>query len=152
MNTEQKEPFYVVGISVRTTNENQQAAKDIPALWQQFMSENIAEQILNKSSDEIYAVYTDYESDYTKPYTTIIGCRVDDITNLPEGLMRKKIEAPSYKKYVAKGNLTEGIVYNKWVEIWNEDINRAYTSDYEVYGAKASDSTNAEVEILIGVN
>ncbi|WP_428742457.1 GyrI-like domain-containing protein [Tenacibaculum sp.] len=152
MSTEQKEPFYIVGISVRTTNENQQAAKDIPVLWQRFMSENIAKQILNKSSDEIYAVYTDYESDYTKPYTTIIGCRVDEITDIPEGMISKKIEAPNYKKYVAKGNLNEGVVYSKWIEIWNEDINRAYTSDFEVYGSKATDPTNAEIEIFIGIN
>ena len=77
MNTEQKEPFYVVGISVRTSNENQQAAKDIPALWQRFMSENIADKIPNKSSNKVYAVYTDYESDHTKPYTTIIGYKAD---------------------------------------------------------------------------
>ncbi|MEE3999403.1 effector binding domain-containing protein [Tenacibaculum sp. FZY0031] len=152
MSTEQKEPFYVVGISVRTTNENQQAAKDIPALWQRFMSENIAEQIPNKLSNEIYAVYTDYESDYTKPYTTIIGCKVSEIDAIPKGLVSKKITAPSYKTYIAKGSLTDNIVYNKWLEIWNKDINRAYTSDYEVYGAKASDPTNAEVIICIGIN
>ena len=152
MITEQKEPFYIVGISVRTTNENQQAAKDIPVLWQRFMSENIAKQIPNKSSDEIYAVYTNYESDFTEPYTTIIGCRVDEITDVPEGMISKKIEAPNYKKYIAKGNLNEGVVYNKWIEIWNEDINRAYTSDFEVYGVKATDPTNAEIEIFIGVN
>ncbi|CAM1339859.1 MULTISPECIES: GyrI-like domain-containing protein [Tenacibaculum] len=152
MNTEQKEPFYIVGISVRTTNENQQAAKDIPALWQRFMSENIAEQIPNKFSNEVYAVYTDYESDYTNPYTTIIGCRVNEIGNISEGLVSKRIEAPKYKKYVVKGDLANNIVYNKWLEIWDEEINRAYTSDYEIYGAMASDSTNAEVEIFIGVN
>ncbi|WP_281980421.1 GyrI-like domain-containing protein [Tenacibaculum mesophilum] len=152
MSTGQKEPFYVIGISVRTTNENQQAAKDIPALWQRFMSENIVEQIPNKLSNEVYVVYTDYESDYTKPYTTIIGCKVSEIGNIPEGVMSKKIAVPNYKTYVAKGSLTENIVYNKWLEIWNEDINRAYTSDYELYGAKASDPTNAEVEIFIGVN
>ncbi|AZJ36215.1 GyrI-like domain-containing protein [Tenacibaculum singaporense] len=152
MSTGENEPFYVIGISVRTTNENQQAAKDIPALWQRFMSENIAEQIPNKLSSEVYAVYTDYESDYTKPYTTIIGCKVSEIGNVPEGFMSKKIAAPNYKTYVAKGSLVENIVYNKWLEIWDEDINRAYTSDYEVYGAKSTDPTNAEVEIFIGIN
>lgn len=66
--------------------------------------------------------------------------------------MSKKIEAPNYRKYVAKGNLTENVVYNKWLEIWEENINRAYTSDYEVYGAKASNPIDAEVKIFIGVN
>lgn len=35
-------PFNIIGISVRTTNENDQAAKDIPALWKRFISEGIA--------------------------------------------------------------------------------------------------------------
>jgi len=31
------ESFKVIGISVRTTNENGQAAKDIPFLWNKFL-------------------------------------------------------------------------------------------------------------------
>jgi predicted transcriptional regulator YdeE len=30
----------VIGIEVRTTNENEQAAKDIPVFWEKFMKEN----------------------------------------------------------------------------------------------------------------
>ena len=36
----QLESFKVIGISVRTTNENGQAAKDIPFLWNKFFEEN----------------------------------------------------------------------------------------------------------------
>jgi predicted transcriptional regulator YdeE len=41
MNTQTIEAFYVIGITVRTTNANQQAATDIAALWQRFMQEAI---------------------------------------------------------------------------------------------------------------
>jgi len=87
MNHQQIEPFNIIGISVRTTNENGQAVKDIPALWNRFMSEGIANKIPNKTSESIYCIYTEYEKDHTKPYTTIIGCRVDQVENIPAGMV-----------------------------------------------------------------
>ena len=35
-----------------------------------------------------------------------------------------------------KGNLAEGIVYNEWLKIWNMDLNRTYTADFEIYDEK----------------
>jgi len=62
--------FQIIGISVRTTNENGQAKKDIEKLWGEFMSENMLKKIPNVTDETIYAIYTDYEGDHTKPYTT----------------------------------------------------------------------------------
>ena len=42
------EAFNVIGIAVKTTNENGQAGKDIPALWEKFISEGILDKIPNK--------------------------------------------------------------------------------------------------------
>ena len=39
------ESFHIIGITIRTNNENEQAAKDIPELWGKFYSENILEKI-----------------------------------------------------------------------------------------------------------
>ena len=77
MKKETLKPFFVIGISVRTSNENGQAANDIPALWNRFRLENIGAKLINKTGDEVYSIYTDYEGDYTQPYTTILGlcCR-----------------------------------------------------------------------------
>ncbi len=151
MNTLKKEAFYVVGISVRTTNENGKAMQDIPALWHRFMSEGVMSKLTNKVGNESYAVYTDYESDNTKPYTMILGYQVTDLENIPEGMVGKRIESASYEKFVAKGDLTKDAVVNEWMKIWNSEIDRAYTSDFEVYGEKAQDPTNGEAEIFISV-
>lgn len=147
-----KEMFYVVGISVRTTNENNQAKKDIGALWQKFMSENMFAKITNRVEDSIYAVYTDYEKDHTKPYTTILGFKVSNLYAVPEGMVGKKIETSDYEQFSAKGDLTQNAVIDKWMEIWNMDLDRTYTSDFEVYGEKAQDPTNGEVDIFIAIN
>jgi predicted transcriptional regulator YdeE len=147
-----KEMFYVVGISVRTTNENNQAKKDIGDLWQKFMSENMFAKITNRVEYSIYAVYTDYEKDHTKPYTTILGFKVSNLDTVPEGMIGKKNEASTYEQFSAKGDLTKSAVIDKWMEIWNMDLDRTYTSDFEIYGEKAQDPTNGEVDIFIATN
>ncbi len=74
------EPFKVIGIAVRTTNENGKSAQDIGQLWGKFMSEGISDKIPNKINDTIFSIYTNYESDHTKPYDTILGCKVSFLT------------------------------------------------------------------------
>jgi predicted transcriptional regulator YdeE len=141
----------IIGISVRTSNNNGEAARDIPELWAKFMSESILEKIHNKVDTTIYCLYTDYEKDYTMPYTTILGCAVNEMEELPEGMVSKTIEVENYQKFTAKGNINEGIVFGEWIKIWNIDLNRAYTVDFEVYSEKASDPSNAEVDIFIAI-
>ena len=143
--------FSVIGISVRTTNENGQAKKDIGELWGKFMSEKMLEKIPNIKDETIYAIYTDYEGDYTKPYTTILGYKVNTLDVIPDGMVGIKIEKEVYNKFVAKGDLTDDAVIGKWVEIWGMDIDRAYTADFEMYGEKAIDPTNGEAEIYIAI-
>ena len=145
--------FQVIGISIRTTNENGQAAKDIEKLWGKFWGEEIQKQIPNKVNDDIYAVYTDYDTDYTGPYTVIIGLSVNSLDNIPEGFVGITIEDASYQKFVSKGKMPEAVV-NTWMEIWQQDksLNRAYKADFTVHGKKYYDGDNAEVETFISVN
>ncbi|WP_350289954.1 GyrI-like domain-containing protein [uncultured Croceitalea sp.] len=146
-----KESLDIVGISARTSNQNGKAAKDIPALWQKFMTENIASKVHNKINDSIYALYTDYEGDHTKPYTIIIGYNVSSLDNIPEDLTVKIVPKANYIRFIAKGDLTKNAIIDKWMEIWNMDLQRLYTTDMEVYDDKAINPTNGEAEILIAV-
>lgn len=145
------EHFKIIGISVRTTNENNQAAKDITALWGKFMGENVSEAIPNKIDNTVYSIYTDYESDHTKPYTTILGCKVENLNNIPDGMIGKSFNGGNYVKLSAKGDLMKGLVFNKWLEIWEMDLGRVFTADFEIYGEKAQNPANAEIDILIAV-
>ncbi len=145
------EPFNVVGISVRTINKDGLASKDIGELWQKFMSENIITAIPNKIDNTIYSLYTDYEGDYTQPYTTLLGCKVSSLDKIPEGMYGKSVDGGNYIKFIAKGDLSKGIVYQSWLEIWKKDLKRAYTVDFEVYDDKTKNSENAEVDIFISL-
>lgn len=151
MKTKVIDSFCVIGISVRTTNENMQAAKDIPALWNRFFSENVPAKIPGIVSQDIYCMYTDYEKDYTRPYTTLLGLKVKNLDVIPEGLTGKLVSSSDYLPFCATGKISDGIVFNEWTKIWNTEINRAYSCDFEVYGEKSKNPDHAEVDIFIAV-
>ena len=143
--------FSVIGISVRTTNENGQAGQDIPALWNQFMAEGIAAQIPNKMDASICCIYTEYEKDHTKPYTTILGCKVENLDTIPNNMVGKTFDEATYTKHIAKGNILQGMVFGEWTKIWNSNLDRAFTADFEVYGERAQNPEDAEVDIFVAV-
>ncbi|MFC3560263.1 GyrI-like domain-containing protein [Pedobacter jamesrossensis] len=151
MNNVKIEPFKVIGISVRTTNENNQAGKDIPALWSRFISDKILDAIPNKIDRTVYSIYTDYESDHTKPYTTVLGCKVASLETIPDGMVGKSFNGGNYIKLSAKGDLMQDLIVNKWLEIWEMDLERVFTADFEVFGEKAQNPIDAEIDFLIAV-
>lgn len=153
MNKIKIQKFYIVGISVRTTNENGQASQDIERLWERFWNEDIKSQIPNKINDETYAVYTDYESDFTGNYTTIIGLPVNSLVDIPDNFVGITIETDEYQKFVSKGKMPEAVV-NTWLEIWaDKELNsrRAYRADFTVHGKKYNDGDNAEVQTYLSI-
>ena len=144
-------PYQVIGIRVRTTNQNNQAAKDIGELWGRFMNEEIASKIPNKTSEDILSIYTNYEGDHTQPYDTILGCKVSSLDKIPEGMIGQTFEGGNFQKFISKGNLTQGVVFQTWLEIWNQPLDRNYVADFEVYGQKSQNPMDAEVEIFVGL-
>lgn len=151
MNNQTIQTFHVIGISLRTINKNGQAAKDIETLWGRFWGEEIQKQIPNKVNDNIYAVYTDYETDFTGLYTVIIGLPVSSLENIPEGFVGITIEKATYQKFISKGKMPEA-VFNTWLEIWEDkSLNRAYKADFTIHGEKYYVGDNAEVETFISV-
>ncbi len=145
------EPFALVGISMKTSNAEGKAVQDIPQLWNRFMTEGIAAKIPNKIEEAVFCVYTDYEGDHSMPYSVILGCKVANLEEIPEGMIGKPIPGGNYEKRTAKGNLKEGALVEAWHKIWNEDLPRVYTADFEVYGGKTQNPLDAEVDIFIAV-
>lgn len=149
MTITKRDALTIVGLSARTSNNKGKAEKDIPQLWKRFMSENTLNRIPSKTDETVYAIYTDYEGDHTKPYTIVIGCSVSNLDNIPEDMTVKMVPSANYTQFIAKGDLTKDAVINTWMDIWNTDLKRTYTTDIEIYGEKALDPTNGEAEILI---
>lgn len=144
--------FKIIGISTEMTNENGKSAEDLGKLWKRFYSENVATQIPNTESDDIYSIYTDYETDYKGKYRAIIGLKVKSLENIPKGLIGREFSGGKYEKFVAKGEMPNAVI-EMWKEIWAKDkeLNRKYTVDFEVHGGKSQHGENSEVEIYIAV-
>ena len=147
----QIESFKVIGIAIRTSNANGQAATDIAGLWNKFMTQSIAEKIPNKVDNTVYSIYTDYEGDHNKPYTALLACKVKNLDQIPEGMIGKTLDGGKYVKMSTRGDLADGIIVQKWLEIWDMGLHRKYTADFEVFGEKAQNPKDAEVDFLIAV-
>ncbi|MBF0105901.1 MAG: AraC family transcriptional regulator [Deltaproteobacteria bacterium] len=134
------DPTLVVGVNARTTNQTEwksDTAK-LPALWKNFFTMNVCSTIPNAiEGNQIYGVYSDYESDYNGAYTVTAGKRVSESKNLPQGLTPVNIESGTYLVFEGRGPLPE-IVIQLWQEIWSyfskpQSPKRKYTTDFELY-------------------
>ncbi|MCE7990532.1 MAG: AraC family transcriptional regulator [Roseivirga sp.] len=146
------EPFHIIGIAIRTTNENNQAAEEIAGLWGRFLNDNILEAIPNKVDNTVYSLYTDYEGNHTQPYTAILGCSVISLDDIPQGMVGKSIDRGNYVKISAKGDLTKGLIVREWTKIWQLELNRAFTADFEVFDKNEKNPMDARVDFLVAVN
>ncbi|MCC6597847.1 MAG: GyrI-like domain-containing protein [Alphaproteobacteria bacterium] len=139
--------FNVAGISTITTHET--AAEDINALWEQFFRESIGQKMQHKADDIIYAVYSDYEGDHTKPFRVTLGYRVSgDETS--SDLHRILITAQEYAVLSAAGQQPKALI-DTWAAIWSSDLNRSFQTDFEVYGPRFFQDGLHEVLIHVGV-
>ncbi len=66
----------VTGIKIKTTNQDGKAMQDIGMTWQKLFANGIYEKNFNKGKWKTIGLYTEYEGDYTKPYTFIAGAEV----------------------------------------------------------------------------
>lgn len=151
--TEKKGEFKLVGLKLggKTTNKNNQSAKDCGDLWQKFESDKLFELIPKKISNAVYAVYYDYEKDETGAFSYFIGCRVDRNTKVPNALQELVVPSQAYRKFTAKGVMT-GCITDAWKEIWKADLKREFGFDFEVYDERSQDWNNAEVDIFISTS
>lgn len=143
----QKEKFFI-GSELRTNNEECSLA--MPAHKDRFFKENIVSKIPNKIGGDILALYTDYEGDYSKPYSWILGCEVSCLDEIPEGLVGKVIPESKYAVFTTQGEFPQGLIA-VWQEVWKSGLPRLYTSDFEVYHRDFDPERNPEVKVYIAV-
>ena len=150
--------FHVAGLSARTSNDIESTpGAHIPKLWQQFMQSNLAAQLTNKIGQEIYVVYTDYESDYTGAYTYIIGYRVQSPENLPHQLTSAEVPAGEYAVLTSEVGLAPQIVPALWAKVWPMTPaelggTRAYQSDFELYDHRAVNPQQTQIDLFLGLH
>ena len=147
MNIEiQAESITIVGLELRTSNDI--AHQTIPAHWKRFYAEGISEKIPNKLSNDVYAVYTNYEHEglnNSGTYSLVIGASVSSFEDLPPDLIGVKLPASSYEVIaVAQGR--PDLVGESWMAIWQQDAaKRTFIADFERY------RVDGTIDILLGI-
>ena len=141
----QNRAIKVIGIELRTSNE--EAMETIPPLWDKFYSEGITQKIENRVSDEVYAVYTNFENEGLNNegvYSLIIGVEVEDFESIPDGMTATTIEVQDREVFsVAEGKPEN--VGATWMDIWKrDDLKKTFVSEYEHYHAEG-------IDVYIGV-
>ena len=143
-----KPTLIVVGIECRTSNDPEHGPLEIPKLWENFFLQNISHKIPNKLSEDIIALYCNYETDHNGPYSLIIGHAVEPFDKLPEGLVSKVIPAGPYAVFRAMGEQPRSLI-NTWHHIWQlKELKRTYTGDYEVHNLSQAD----QIEVFVAIS
>lgn len=140
----------IVGKAIKTTNEENKAVNDIGTLWQEFIGNGIHNSVNNKINQMAIGLYTEYKEDYTKEYTFMCGCEVFEVDNT-EKLSTKIIPSGKYAKFTISGHMITAVC-QAWSEIWEMNLDRKYTSDFEVYHNDSEDMNNQTIDIYISIN
>jgi len=146
---EKQDKKFFIGLPLRTNNDECSLA--MPAHKERFFREGVLQRIPNKINGDILAVYTDYEGDYTKPYTWILGCEVSSLDLVPEGLIGKIIPSSDYAVFTTQGLFPQGLIH-AWQEIWKSNLKRSYSTDFEVYRSDFDPHSNPQVQVYISIN
>ncbi len=152
MNKIELEQTRLIGLSLngKTTNTNGQSSIDCGSLWQKFEKGNYAAQIKGKLSDEVVAVYHQYEGPEKQSFSYFIGCKVDADSTIPQGLDSLTIPQGLYQMIKAQGIIPDCII-NAWKEIGASNIPRTYQLDFEIYDERSKDWNNGEIDIYLSI-
>jgi predicted transcriptional regulator YdeE len=150
--------FSVIGIQVRTSNAKEVTGGGaIPKQWERFFKEGIANKIPNKVDSTVYAVYTNYASDYNGEYDFIIAMKVSRVSDIPPGMVAKKVPKGRYAIVTsAKGPVAQ-VVPQAWQRVYSLDDNkqlggaRAYKADFELYDQRSQNPQDSQVDLYIGL-
>lgn len=145
----QDKALNIIGIEVRTNNDTGDAVQTIPLHWQRFFKESIIDQIPNKVSADVYAIYTRFENEGLNnngDYSFIIGAQVNNLEHIPEPFISIVIPKSNYQVFEAATGQPELIV-DTWQKVWTHQFKhkRTFVADYELY------RQTGEIDILIGV-
>ena len=116
------------GNKIRTNNND---INVFSTMWSEFLK--------NKVEGDIYAIYCNYESDYTGDFDFIIGTEVNNgkySVTIPKG--------EYYIRDVASQDPRD--VGEAWNEIWKSNLPRTYQTDFELY------KTDGSISIYLSVD
>ena len=140
------EAFHIVGLALRTRNA--EAFETIPPHWARFHGENVLARVTNRLSDEVHAVYTEFENEDRSNeglYTLLIGVPVASLAVVPDGLRGITVPAARRAVFPVERGRTD-LVGAEWQKIWRlTELPKSYRCEHERYRA------NGDIDICVGL-
>lgn len=133
----------VVGVGAYTANDDPNMGQIIGGLWKRFFQEGIYSTIKNRTNEYAIGLYSDYTE---QNYHVLTGVEVSELEN--SDLVSRVIPAGRYAKFHIHGNM-ETAVRKAWEEIWNMNLDRTFTGDFEEY--LNDDYEHAEINLYIAI-
>ncbi|MEK4487284.1 effector binding domain-containing protein [Psychrobacillus sp. FSL H8-0484] len=118
----------IYGNKIRTNNNDIRVFSN---MWVEFLK--------NKVEGDVYAIYSNYQSDHTGDFDFLIGTEEvvgSSTVTIPEG---------EYYVWEVATNDMEA-VGKAWNEIWKSDLPRTYNHDFELY------KTDGSISIYLSVS
>jgi predicted transcriptional regulator YdeE len=149
---DQAEDLVIIGLSTRTSPAT--AATAIPALWQRFLANPPGPAEGRPANDgAVYAVYSDYQSDFQGEYTLTLGVAVEADAPVPDDLRRVRVPRGRYACFHAQGDPRE-VIWRTWSFInqeWEQRAGRRYIADVERYDSQTLGERDVSGDILVGL-
>lgn len=124
--------LYVVG-AIRTNNfTDPKMMEKIMGLWNEVGTLDLPEDAV------IYGIYHNYESDFRGDYDLTVA------VSHPISTTKIILPEEKYQKFSVDGSEENGLL-KSWERIWQADLKRKYTFDFEKYNSDGS------VEIYIAI-
>ena len=133
----------LVGVSAITSNEDPKMGETIGGLWGQLYQGGVNGSIKNKVNQYAIGLYSDYQENN---YAITVGNEVAKAEN-PE-LITKIISAGKYAKFSIKGDMVVA-VGKAWAEIWQMNLDRSFTGDFEEYLDCSMEDANIDIYIAL---
>ena len=151
----ERDGLSVIGIEVRTSNA--EAATVIPRQWDRLFKDGIITRIPNRADANILAVYSRYASDHNGEYDYLIGARVKDGSQPPDGMAVRVIPKARYAVVTTAQGPVGKVVSETWQKIWGLEEagelggRRTYKADFELYDQRSRDPNNSQVDIYVAI-
>ncbi|NCC16268.1 MAG: AraC family transcriptional regulator [Clostridia bacterium] len=140
----------VMGIRIRTGNDDANMSNQIGMAWQIFFGGGIYASMPNKINDKTIGLYTNYENGVSGKYDVMICCEVEEGATLPENVQSETIAEGKYARFIVRGHVQRA-VQEFWVKLWGMALDRKYGCDFEEYQG-GDDMENAEIHMYISMN
>jgi AraC family transcriptional regulator len=155
----EKPTFQVLGYSIRTTTHNGQNSTDIPRFWDEFIKNNLRNDIPNPISTNVeLGICTDFNLQDGE-FTYLIGLEVKSTELVPEGMTYKTFPAGLYAVFTtppATNDTFSQSIQDTWESIFgswlpSSGYEHSGGAEMELYDERCWGNENKLMDIYVPI-